>query len=284
MSFMNADSPFPVAMTIAGSDSGGGAGIQADLRAFRAFNVHGCSAITALTAQNPLGVRNIQPASLAVLRDQISAISEAFSVKAIKTGMLVDAEHIRVVAETLPLFQGIPLIVDPVMVSTSGKALLAEDAVEVLTTVLLPHAALVTPNLPEANALLGRPIHAPIPALAPFAQALFNRLQVPILLKGGHHATSTATDLIVDAEGGCFEIVSPIVPAPLTTHGTGCSLSAAIAANLARGNTLLESICRAKAWLYTLLNAGVCAGKAAVYGVEAAQLPRECIQVRSLTR
>lgn len=280
---MNADSPFPVAMTIAGSDSGGGAGIQADLRAFRAFNVHGCSAITALTAQNPLGVRNVQAASLEVLRDQISAISEAFSVKAIKTGMLVDADHIRVVAERLSLFQGIPVIVDPVMVSTSGKALLAEDAVEVLSTVLLPHAALVTPNLPEANALLGRPIDAPIADLAAHARALFDHLQVPILLKGGHHTTAHATDCFIDAAGHGYEICSPIVAAPLTTHGTGCSLSAAITANLARGETLLEAICRAKAWLYTLLKAGVSAGEVAVYGVEATPLPREGIQVRPLT-
>jgi hydroxymethylpyrimidine/phosphomethylpyrimidine kinase len=273
----------PNILTIAGSDSGGGAGIQADLKTMTAMGAFGMSVITALTAQNPLGVRNIQPASLAVLRDQISAIAEAFSVKALKTGMLVDAEHIRVVAETLPLFQGLPLIVDPVMVSTSGKALLAEDAVEVLTTVLLPHAALVTPNLPESNALLGRPIDAPIADLAAHARALFDHLQVPILLKGGHHATSTATDCFIDAEGHGYEICSPIVAAPLTTHGTGCSLSAAITANLARGETLLEAICRAKAWLYTLLKAGVSAGEVAVYGVEATPLPREGIQVRPLT-
>lgn len=274
---------FPVALTIAGSDSGGGAGIQADLRAFRAFHVHGCSAITALTAQNPHGVRRIQATDPAVLRDQLLCVAEDFAVSAIKTGMLMDAERIQVVADCLPAFGAVPRVIDPVMVATSGATLLAADAVESLITRILPGAALVTPNLPESNVLLGLPATHPITEPMTHCRAIFERHHVPILLKGGHNPDQTATDFLMDADGSLWEIRSPIVAQPLTTHGTGCSLSAAVAANLARGIPLLEAICQAKAWVYALLTAGVQAGNAAVYGIESPEPPRHLVTCRALS-
>lgn len=274
---------FPVALTIAGSDSGGGAGIQADLRAFRAFHVHGCSVITALTAQNPHGVRSIQPTTPEVLRDQMRCIAEDFAVKAIKTGMLLDAERIRIVAEMLPLFNDVALVVDPVMVATSGAKLLAGEAIARFTDAILPKATLITPNLPEANVLLGLPVAENVRDLAAHCRNLATRYAVAVLLKGGHSDRHVATDFFADTAGNCFEITSPIVENPPTTHGTGCSLSAAIAANLALNLPLLEAVCRAKAWVYALLCAGVSAGDAAVYGTESAEPPRDCIQVRNLT-
>lgn len=277
------DPLFPVALTIAGSDSGGGAGIQADLRAFRAFHVHGCTAITALTAQNPHGVRSIQATDPAVLRDQLDCIADDFAVKAVKTGMLADTDRIAVVADCLPRFWAAALIVDPVMVATSGAKLLADEAIEALITRIIPRATLITPNLPESNLLLGKAPSADIADLRAQAETLSERYGVSVLLKGGHHADRTATDYLATAQGDTFEITSPIVEKPLTTHGTGCSLSAAIAANLAQGEPLPTAICRAKAWVFSLLQAGVCAGNTAVYGCESPDLPCDLIELRRLS-
>ncbi len=258
-----------VALTVAGSDSGGGAGIQADLRAFRDFGVHGCSAITALTAQNPHGVSGVMPASPEILRGQLERIAEDFDVGAVKTGMLVDAPRIAVVADFLPRLR-CPWVVDPVMVATSGARLLDAAAVSVLRERLLPHATLVTPNLPEAQALLGD--DAPAETLngqADVARRLHADLGVAVLVKGGHAKGRPSADILC-SEAGTWLFEAPAIPHPLTTHGTGCALSSAIAARLALGDSLLEAIAHAKAYVLRLLSATQPAGRAAVYGSLAA--------------
>ena len=252
----------PVALTIAGSDSGGGAGIEIDLRTFWAHGVHGCAAITALTAQNPFGVGRVQGADPAVLRDQLAHVAEAFALRAAKTGMLLNAALIDVVADFAEAHPALPLVVDPVMVATSGARLLDDSAVGVLTARLLPRATLLTPNLPEAAALLGRPL----PAVEAAARALAERLGVRVLLKGGHAAARASLDLLAAPEGACLAFEAPRVEAPLTTHGTGCALSAAIAAGLALGQSLREAVAAAKAYVANLLASAVPAGRAAVYG------------------
>lgn len=259
---------YPVACTIAGSDSGGGAGIQADLRAFRDFDVHGCSAITALTAQNPHGVSGVMAASPEILRGQLERIAEDFAVGAVKTGMLVDAPRIAVVADFLPRLR-CPWVVDPVMVATSGARLLNATAIATLRERLLPHATLVTPNLPEAQTLLGDP--APAATLAEQIEAarrLHATLGTAVLVKGGHAEDRPATDILCDAEG-TWRFDAPTCPTPLTTHGTGCALSSAIAAGLALGHDLREAIAAAKDYVFGLLRATEPAGRAAVYAPNA---------------
>ncbi len=256
----------PVALTIAGSDSGGGAGIEIDLRTFWAHGVHGCAAITALTAQNPFGVGLVQGAEPAVLRDQLGRVADAFALRAAKTGMLLNAALIGVAADFAEAHPALPLVVDPVMVATSGARLLDDSAVGVLTARLLPRATLLTPNLPEAAALLGRPLPAVEAAPQAAARALAERLGVRVLLKGGHAAARASLDLLAAPEGACLAFEAPRVEAPLTTHGTGCALSAAIAAGLALGQSLREAVAAAKAYVANLLASAVPAGRAAVYG------------------
>lgn len=272
----------PVALTIAGSDSGGGAGIQADLRSFRAFGVHGCTAITALTAQNPHGVSGIQGATTAMLRGQLERIAEDFEVQAVKTGMLLNARLIRVVADFREAFGKAQWVVDPVMVATSGARLLKPDAVALLRRELLPRATLITPNLPEAEALLDCAPLSSQKAIQAAVQELHARLGTAVLLKGGHARKGAAVDIFCNAQGTCYRIATPEVKHPLTTHGTGCALSSAIAANLALGLPLLEAIVQAKAYLLTLLSAARPAGNAAVYGPEQTPPPRDLVQCDAL--
>ena len=258
----------PVACTIAGSDSGGGAGIQADLRAFRDFGVHGCSAITALTAQNPHGVSGVMAASPEILRGQLERIAEDFAVGAVKTGMLVDAPRIAVVADFLPRLR-CPWVVDPVMVATSGARLLDATAIATLRERLLPHATLITPNLPEAQALLGDPAPAAtLDGQIDAARRLHATLGAAVLVKGGHAKDRPATDILCCAEG-TWRFDAPTCPTPLTTHGTGCALSSAIAAGLALGHNLREAIAAAKDYVFGLLCATAPAGRAAVYAPNA---------------
>jgi hydroxymethylpyrimidine/phosphomethylpyrimidine kinase len=240
------------ALTVAGSDSGGGAGIQADLQAFSYFGVFGTCAITAVTAQNPAAVTDVAPVPPPSVRAQIDAVVAAFAVGAIKTGMLFSAEIIDAVAEALAAHAGIPLVVDPVMVATSGARLLRPDAVESLGRRLLPAASLTTPNLPEAEILLGRDLRDPdgIPSAA---RDLAREYGVTVLLKGGHTAGGDAVDVLSDGDS-LWELRSPRVSAA-TTHGTGCSLSAAIAACLACGDAPLEAARRAKAYVLGRLRA-----------------------------
>jgi hydroxymethylpyrimidine/phosphomethylpyrimidine kinase len=237
----------PVALTIAGSDSGGGAGIQTDLKAFHQLGVFGTSAITAVTAQNPLGVRSVQPIDVAIVGDQIDAVLEAFAVGAIKTGMLFNAEIIECVTHCLTPLE-IPVVVDPVMVATSGAALLRDDAIGALKSCLLPQATLITPNLPEASLLLGREI-APNSA-ADTASELADVFGCSVLVKGGHDKVGNiSVDWLATDEGTIKGVKTPRIEAK-TTHGTGCALSAAIAAGMAKGLNLTDAVIQAKAYIY----------------------------------
>ena len=232
-----------VALTIAGSDSGGGAGIQADLKTFAALGVHGASAIACLTAQNPRRVLGIEPASPKILRQQIEAVFEELRPAAVKTGMLFSAKNIHVVAGFFGARAArprVPLIVDPVLVSTSGAKLLEPAAVKMLTEQLLPLAALVTPNLDEAETLTGhRP--ASIEEMREAAREIHSRFGCAALVKGGHlHAGREAVDIFFDGETELL-LSAPFV-AGVRTHGTGCVYSAAICAALALGRDLPRAV------------------------------------------
>ena len=229
------------ALTIAGSDSGGGAGIQADLKTFAALGVHGLSALTAVTAQNTRGVRAILPVPLKHLRAQLDALFEDFPVGAAKTGMLGDAKTTRCVARELGSRDPAWLVVDPVMIATSGARLLDRDAIRVLRDELVPLADVLTPNLPEAEALLGVPIKTKRD-MERAARSLLDLGAGSVLLKGGHARGKEIIDLFADARGA-FEMRHPRLE--LEAHGTGCTLSAALAAELARGATMRVAARRA---------------------------------------
>ncbi|HET6912590.1 MAG TPA: bifunctional hydroxymethylpyrimidine kinase/phosphomethylpyrimidine kinase [Rhodanobacteraceae bacterium] len=222
-----------ICLTIAGSDSGGGAGIQADLKTFAALGVHGLSAITAITAQNTRGVRAIHPVPLKHLRAQLDALFEDFPIGAVKTGMLGDAKTTRCVARELRLRKPAWLVVDPVMIATSGARLLDADAVRVLCDELIPLADVLTPNLPEAEALLGIKIKTARDGERA-AQSLLDLGVQAVLLKGGHARGREVVDLYADARG-TIEFRHPRLK--IQAHGTGCTLSAALAASLAKGAT-----------------------------------------------
>jgi hydroxymethylpyrimidine kinase/phosphomethylpyrimidine kinase len=269
-----------VALTIAGSDSGGNAGIQADLRAFRTFGVHGCTAITALTAQNPFGVRSVLIADPTFMGEQLDAILEVYTVGALKTGMLATAEIIEVVANRLLLQNRIPKVMDPVMLATSGAPLLAEDAMEALSKKLLPLATLVTPNLPEAERLLGRSITTP-EEQQDAARALADQFSCAVLVKGGHGTGMCAEDILFDGEKLSL-LSSPRLEQPLSTHGTGCSLSAAITASLACGNDLLQAVIEGKAYVYESIRTGIYVGEVATVLGTPQRLPVDEIRITTL--
>lgn len=236
-----------VVLSIAGSDSGGGAGVQADLRTFCALRVHGTFAITALTAQNTQGVRHIEVATPESVRQQILAVREDFSVAAVKTGMLASKEIVATVADILVSGPSGPLVVDPVLHAQSEGVLLPREALAMLKERLLPLATLLTPNLPEAEALLGRPIPEGMRELEIAARDILQLGVKAVLIKGGHAEGPRADDLFFD--GAEFRVfTAPRIPTS-STHGTGCTLSAAIAAHLAQGASLLESIERAKIYV-----------------------------------
>jgi hydroxymethylpyrimidine/phosphomethylpyrimidine kinase len=222
--------PPPVALSIAGSDSGGGAGIQADLKTFQAFGVFGATAITAVTAQNTLGVRGVRAMDPEFVREQIDAVCEDLHPGASKTGMLADAGIIVAVAESITKYALERVVVDPVMVATSGDPLLEPDAVDALIGALLPLAAVVTPNVPEAEVLAGMTISHP-DDLEEAARRIVERGAGAALVKGGHLDTEGVTDLFWDGTS----VVRWGAPRIMTrhTHGTGCTLSAAVAAGLA---------------------------------------------------
>lgn len=276
--------PLPVALTIAGSDSGGNAGIQADLRAFNALHVHGCTAIAALTAQNPEGVSDALPTAPGLLGAQLDAILDCYDVAALKTGMLATAALIEVVAERLKGRSAIAGVIDPVMVASSGARLLADDAVRTLRERLLPLATLVTPNLPEAATLLGREIGGGEAAAA--ARELARRHGCAVLLKGGHDPGRPSRDLLcaraADDPAGAWrlwELATPAVAAPLSTHGAGCTLSAAIAAALAKGRPLLTAVIEGKAFVYEALRTGRRVGPRATVLGQPGRLPVEQVMV-----
>ena len=234
----------PVVLTVAGSDSGGGAGIQADLKVFAALGVHGTTAITCLTAQTPAGVTGVHAVPRAFMERQLETLMRELPPAAVKTGMLFNAGIIRAVAENFARHREVPLVVDPVMIATSGARLLRPDALRALQDRLLPLAALVTPNLDEAAALLGRPLRS-VDDLRWAARGMHGRWGVPVLVKGGHlRDTPQATDIFWDGQEERV-LRAPFVKG-VSTHGTGCTYSAAIAAFLALGHPLPEAVEQAK--------------------------------------
>jgi hydroxymethylpyrimidine kinase/phosphomethylpyrimidine kinase len=248
-----------VALTIAGSDSGGGAGIQADLKTFAALGVHGASAITCLTAQNPRGVRGIQAARPEIVRQQIEAVFDELAPAAVKTGMLFSARTIEVVADTFRRRRGPPLVVDPVMVATSGARLLQSSAVRALQERLLPLATLVTPNLREATILVGRPLHS-VEDLRAAAREVRDRHGCAVLVKGGHlKGLTEAVDIFQD---GRTELLlrAPFIRR-VSTHGTGCTYSAAITGYLALGCGLPCAVGLAKRYITHAIARSVRAGR-----------------------
>jgi hydroxymethylpyrimidine/phosphomethylpyrimidine kinase len=244
---MSKQPQLPVALTIAGSDSGGGAGIQADLKTFAALGVHGTSAITCITAQNPKGVYGIQTCGVDIVRRQIEAVFDALRPTAVKTGMLYSAPIIRVVAGYFQRRQRVPLVVDPVMVSTSGAQLLKPAAVKALCADLLPLAALVTPNLDEAEILIGEKLTS-VTDLRAAARVLYGRFGCAVLVKGGHlRGLREAVDIFYDGQQELL-LSAPFIRG-VSTHGTGCTYSAAIAGHVARGCPLPRAVQRAKEYI-----------------------------------
>jgi len=237
----------PVALTIAGSDSGGGAGIQADLKSMEANGVFGTSVITAITAQNTTTVTEAQPVALDLISAQLEAVLSDFPVAAIKTGMLATADIIERVADELEARDSYPLVVDPVMISKSGYELLAPEAVATLRNRLLPLATVITPNLHEAGHLLGTTVRTE-EDMRHAARSLFKMGPKAVLIKGGHlAATNDALDVLYD--GTTFHAVrAPRIDTP-HTHGTGCTYASAIAAQLARGRDLPMAVEQAKAYV-----------------------------------
>ena len=233
------------ALTIAGSDSGGGAGIQADLKTFAALNVYGMSALTAITAQNTCGVNGVQAIEPDLVAEQIRAVAEDIGIHAAKTGMLFSAAIIQIVARTVQETGSYPLVVDPVMVATSGDRLLQPEAEASLQRDLMPLATVVTPNLDETAVLVGHEV-ASLEAMQDAARQLVANGAPAVVVKGGH-AISKATDVFYD--GVTMELLQDDVVPTHNTHGTGCTFSAAICALLARGAPRLEAVRRAKTYI-----------------------------------
>jgi len=245
------------ALTIAGSDSSGGAGIQADIKTMTMNSVYAMSVITSLTAQNTTGVRAIQDASPDFLKQQIDSVFEDIYPDAVKIGMVSSRELIHVIADRLRYYKARNIVLDPVMVATSGSALMKTNAVQTLLKELFPLATLVTPNIPEAQVISGLTIESKEDLMAA-AKKIGDEYRCAVLLKGGHSIHDANDFLYVDGETMWFEgkrIDNP------NTHGTGCTLSSAIAANLAKGFTLVESIRRAKDYVSGALSAMLDLGK-----------------------
>ena len=246
------------ALTIAGSDSGGGAGIQADLKTFAAHRVHGLSAIAALTAQHTRGVTAVHVPDTAFLRAQVEACFDDFDIRVVKLGMLATTGVIEAVAGMLAAHGDVPVVLDPVMVATSGAKLLADDALDALRTQLLPLAAIVTPNLPEAELLLGESI-GDVAAMHRASAALRERGAQAVLLKGGHLlGGDVVVDVFADARG-VAEIRHPRLA--IEAHGTGCTLASAIAARLALGDALEAACIAASDYVHRALVSGYRPGR-----------------------
>jgi hydroxymethylpyrimidine/phosphomethylpyrimidine kinase len=243
-----------IALTIAGSDSSGGAGIQADLKTFTALGVYGASVVTALTAQNTTGVQGVHAVPAAFIAEQMRSVLSDLRIGAAKTGMLATRDIVETVVAALAGVPDLPLIADPVMVATSGDVLLAPDAVEAVRRRLLPAAELITPNLAEAAELLGGSTARDEQAMVEQARALIAMGARAVLMKGGHATGREAADLLVTTGGGT-RMARPWIETP-NTHGTGCTLSAAIAALRAGGAPLPDAVARAKDYLWNALKSG----------------------------
>jgi hydroxymethylpyrimidine/phosphomethylpyrimidine kinase len=240
--------PTPIALTIAGSDSSGGAGIQADLKTFSALGVYGASAIVALTAQNTTGVTAIHDAPPDFITAQIDAVMEDLVVGAVKIGMVSRAESIAAIADALIRHKATNVVIDPVMVASSGARLLSEDAVAALKERLLPLALVLTPNLPEAAVLLGEETARDEAEMEAQARALKALGARAVLVKGGHAAGRESVDVLVAPDGAVTRLAAPRHDTR-NTHGTGCTLSSAIAAGLAKGVALDQAIAEAKTYV-----------------------------------
>jgi len=237
----------PVALTIAGSDSSGGAGIQADLKTFAAFGVYGASVITALTAQNTRGVAGIHLVPADFVTAQIDAVFSDLDVKAVKIGMVAQLATVDAIVAGLTRWSPKHIVLDPVMVATSGDRLLATDAVEALRSKLIPRASLITPNLPEAAALLDEPVAVSEAAIESQGKRLLALGCPAVLIKGGHGQGTESIDYLLSGNG-IIALAAPRI-ATRNTHGTGCSLSSAIAAGLAKGEDMETAVRNAKVWV-----------------------------------
>ncbi len=245
----------PIALTIAGSDPSGGAGIQADLKTFTVLGVYGASVITALTAQSTQGVSGIFPVPPDFVSRQISTLVEDMRPLAVKTGMLHEADTVRAVAEAVRRYDLHPLVVDPVMVATSGDPLIADGTIAALREELLPLADLVTPNIPEAARLLDQPIAVDEDEMTAQAHQLLALGCKAVVLKGGHGRSAEAVDIFMEKGGPILRLALPRIATP-NAHGTGCTLSAAVTAFLALGESLDTAVTAAKRFVHEALGAG----------------------------
>lgn len=236
----------PVVLTIAGSDCSAGAGIQADLKTFQHFHVHGLTAVTCVVSETGNTVHAVHPVPVEIVSDQISLLLESFPVTVVKTGMLFSAAHVTAIAEILRIYPLVQLVVDPVMIASTGASLLESDALVAYRRLLLPLARVITPNLPEAEVLLGEPILDEA-SLETAARRLAEMFDTAVLLKGGHLDGPDCVDLLVD-HGEVHRFTAARI-AVAGSHGTGCTLSAAIAAGLALGEPLPRAVELAKAYL-----------------------------------
>ena len=244
----------PQVLTIAGSDSGGGAGIQADLKTFQELEVFGTSVLTAVTAQNTRGVHGVEAVSPELIRQQLDAIGSDFSIAACKTGMLFDAARIEAVATGVKRHVFNRLVVDPVMIAKGGAPLLQDTAVDALKTSLLPLATVVTPNVPEAEVLTGLTIRSFNDRLEAARRMLAYGVRA-VILKGGHLEGETAEDLIM-TESEVFLLSAPRIQTS-DTHGTGCTFSAALTAELAKGRSIMEAAVTAKRFIQSAITHGL---------------------------
>lgn len=247
----------PAVLTIAGSDSGGNAGVQADLRAFHAYKLHGCTVFTALTAQNPFGVSAIHPVSATFVASQLDSVLGIYNIKALKTGMLSDPEAIEIIADRFEKFPSIKKVIDPVMFATSGARLVSDEVMSKMKKLLFPLATLITPNLLEAKGLVGANISGGADQLVKF---LYDKFGTPVLVKGGHRDDDRVIDVLFDGKE-IYEFELGKVENPISTHGTGCTLAAAIAAELALDHSLPEAIEGAKAFVHKAISTSYLVGQ-----------------------
>ncbi|HPH63329.1 MAG TPA: bifunctional hydroxymethylpyrimidine kinase/phosphomethylpyrimidine kinase [Paludibacteraceae bacterium] len=245
---------YPTVLSIAGSDSCGGAGIQADLKTMSAIGVYGCTAITAITAQNTTGVRSVQGIDPSVLKDQIEMVFEDLTIDAVKSGMLYNKSSVKVIAETLLKYKPKHYVLDPVMISTSGSKLMEDDAIESVKEMLFPLATIITPNLLEAEALSGMPVRK-VDDMQAAAEKLLQLGCKAVLIKGGHLEGDESVDMLFEKGKEGIGVRSPFVKTK-NTHGTGCTLSSAIASYLAMGEDLKSAFMSAKDYIIHALYGG----------------------------
>lgn len=245
---------YPVALTIAGSDSSGGAGIQADLKTFSATGVYGMSAITSITAQNTMGVRGIQPVAPEILKGQLEAVFEDSTIDAVKTGMLHNKKAVEIIAEVLDKFSSGYLVVDPVMISTSGSKLIEDDAVEAIIRLLFCRSTLITPNLSEAEFLTGLPVRNE-EEMEKAGRKLLGTGCNAVLMKGGHLDSEEMTDILLSRDAPPVYYRSKRIDT-MNTHGTGCTFSSAITACLALGESLPDAVKLAKEYITGAMHSG----------------------------